>query len=238
MGNTAADLGDVPRLAYLWLKERILSGDFAPGEAVKIQEVADAVGASAVPVREAIRMLASEGLMELRPRRSPVVAPLALRELLEIITIRQALEPFLLRLATPRHTPNTVAACRALIERDQASRSFMEKFELNRAFHLALIEPAGQPRALKIVNDQFETTARFAQMAVMRDSGDWRGRPHLEHADVLEHVAAGEAEEAARLLAEHVQAAARRIECLLSGQTGGRGAGPDASAGVSARNPE
>lgn len=212
MERPVLDLGDVPRLIYTRLKDRILSGELAAGEQVKIQDVADEVGASAVPVREAIRMLASEGLMELRPRRSPIVAPLELSEILDIAHIRMALEPYVLGLALPHHTAETLAECKELIRKDELSESFVEKVELNRQFHLALLAPANQPRALKLIDEQYESIARFAQMLVMRGVADLRGHPHVEHEDIIATIEAGDGAKAVEMLRSHIGHAAERIE--------------------------
>ena len=100
--------GDVPQLVYKHLKEQILSGELLAGEPVKIDQIREEIGTSIVPVREAIRMLAGEGLMEMRPRRSPIVAPLDFAEFADVATIRMALEPYLLKLATPNHTKESL----------------------------------------------------------------------------------------------------------------------------------
>ena len=192
--NDLLEIGDIPRLIYRQLKDKILAGELVPGQQVKIQEIADETGASAVPVREAIRMLASEGLMQLRARRSPIVAPLELREIAEIANIRLALEPFILNLAISRHTPETLEECHSLILQDLASNSFNEKVDLNRKFHLALLAPAQQPRALRIISDQFENVARYAQMLVMRGLGNLGENVHQEHLDILTEVESGSAE--------------------------------------------
>ncbi|MDE0113459.1 MAG: GntR family transcriptional regulator [Albidovulum sp.] len=221
--NALLDIGDIPRLIYRQLKDKILSGELVPGEQVKIQEIADETGASAVPVREAIRMLASEGLMQLRTRRSPIVAPLELREIAEIANIRLALEPFILNLAISRHTPDTLKECHSLIIQDMASNSFNEKVDLNRKFHLALLAPAQQPRALRIISDQFENVSRYAQMLVMRGLGNLGGNVHKEHLDILTKVESGSAEPAVQMLAEHIRSAVQRIEQELNRLTDEQG---------------
>ena len=206
------EIKDVPRVIYRQLKDRILSGDLLPGEQVKIQDIADENGASAVPVREAIRMLASEGLMQLRPRRSPIVAPLELSEITEIANIRLALEPFVLNLAIPLHSEESLKLCHSLILEDEASSSFNEKVELNRKFHLALLEPARQPRAMRIISDQFENVARFAQMLVIHGIGNLGGNIHQEHLKILSEVESGSAKRAVEMLEDHIRSAVQRIE--------------------------
>lgn len=215
MNKLELEIGDVPKLIYRQLKDRILSGELPAGAPVKIQEIADGTSASAVPVREAIRMLASEGLMELRPRRSPIVAPLELSEITEIANVRLALEPYILKLAIPKHTPDTLKRCQDLILRDKESISYREKVGLNQQFHLALLEPADQPRAIRIISDQYQSVTRFAQMLVMRGVSEFRGHIHREHRDILEEVRSGDPDRAAQMLTEHIQFAAMRVEAEL-----------------------
>lgn len=216
MNKLELEVGDVPKLIYRQLKDRILSGELPAGDPVKIQEIADGTTASAVPVREAIRMLASEGLMELRPRRSPIVAPLKLSEITEIANVRIALEPYILKLAIPKHTSDTLKTCQDLILRDKESVSYREKVELNQQFHLALLEPADQPRAIRIISDQYQSVTRFAQMLVMRGVSELRGHIHREHQDILEEVRSGGPDRAARMLTEHIRSAALRVEAELN----------------------
>lgn len=210
------ELGSAPQAIYTRLRDLILSGELSAGSQIKIQGIADDLGVSIVPVREAIRTLAAEGLMELRPNRSPIVAPLELTEILEINTVRLALEPFYLELAVPVHTDQSLAHCKALIELDEASKDPFEKIELNRQFHLALIEPSGQRRALKLIDDQFETISRFAQMLVMQGM---RGHVHNEHAAILDAVAAGQAGRAVDLMKSHISSAGDRIAQELDRQS-------------------
>lgn len=210
------ELGDAPQAIYHRLRELILSGHFGAGSQVKIQGIASELGVSIVPVREAIRMLAAEGLMELRPNRSPIVAPIELSEILEINTVRLALEPFYLEMAVPAHSEESLGRCASLIKADETSTDAYEKIELNRQFHLALIEPAGQARALKLIDAQFETISRFAQMLVMRGM---RGHVHNEHAAILDAVAAGQAGKAVDLMHDHISSAGDRIALELDRQS-------------------
>ncbi len=150
------EIDDAPKAVFTWLRDMIVSWPLLAGDQVKIRAIADKMRISIVPVREAIRMLLTEGLMELRPRRSPIVVPLELSEILKINNIRLALEPVFLERAVDAHTGASIAKCRALIDADKASTDYNEKVNLNRQFHPALLEPAAQPRALKTVHGQFE----------------------------------------------------------------------------------
>lgn len=210
------ELDNAPQAICARLRDLILSGELSPGSQIKIQGIADELGVSVVPVREAIRTLAAEGLMELRPNRSPIVAPLELSEILEINQVRLALEPFFLELAVPAHTDQSLARCEQLIRLDEASKDPFDKIELNRQFHLALIEPSGQKRALKLIDGQFETISRFAQMLVMRGM---RGHVHDEHAAILDAVATGQSGRAVDLMKSHISSAGDRIGRELDNQS-------------------
>ena len=74
MSAPLLNYGDGPQAIYEELKQRIISGQLAAGSELKIMPLAGELGVSIVPVREAIRILAAENLVTLRPRRSPVIA--------------------------------------------------------------------------------------------------------------------------------------------------------------------
>lgn len=202
--------GDGPSAIYDRLKGQILDGDLAPGDQVKIQSVADALGVSIVPVREALRMLASEGFIDIRPRRSPVVSRIELADILEINLIRQALEPLALAAAVEAHTAESLKACRDLIELDEAAKDRWQKVTLNRRFHLALLEPSGQKRVLRLIEDQYDGISRFAQFLVV-GTGMFEDAPHAEHMRILEAVEACDVDAAASLMKQHLAASTDRV---------------------------
>lgn len=206
--------GDGPRAIYDQLKGQILAGDLAPGDQVKIQSVANSLGVSIVPVREALRMLASDGFIDIRPRRSPVVSRIELGDILEINLIRQALEPLALAAAVDAHTPATLRICRDIIARDEAADDRWKKVALNREFHLALLEPSGQTRVLRLIEDQYDGISRFAQFLVV-GSGMFQGAPHAEHLRIVEAVERRETDAAVALMKQHLAASTERVRAEL-----------------------
>lgn len=206
--------GDGPKAIYDAVKEKILSGELAGGAEVKIQALAADMGVSIVPVREAIRMLASDGFIDIRPRRSPVVSSIELADVLEINQIRQALEPLALEAAVPNHTLETLDACRAIVAEDEIAQDLWHKVELNRRFHLALLGPAGQPRILRLIEDQYDGISRFAQFLVV-GSGVFEGAPHREHQRLLEAVERRDTAEAMDLMRDHLAASTDRVRAAL-----------------------
>ena len=102
-------------IAYEAIRDRILKGGLLPGEALPASEWAEALGISRTPVREAIQLLAQEGLVEVFPKRSTFVARLSVRDVRESFEIRQAIEGFAARLAAKRRTEDHIAAMRTAL---------------------------------------------------------------------------------------------------------------------------
>ena len=215
--ETFISYGDGPRAIYGLIKSEILSGALPSGEELKIQPLAERLGVSIVPVREAIRMLAADRLIELRPRRSPIVAAIDESELVEINRIRLALEPMALAEAVAHHTPESLALCRQIVAEDETSTDLWEKVELNRRFHLALLAPTPLKRTLHIVEGQYDGIAHAVQIIVV-DKGRFMGQPHTEHQEILKAVERGDTDAAVSLMKEHIAVSTDRAKNELAGR--------------------
>ena len=207
--------GDGPKAIYEMLKQQIIAGDLKAGEELKIMPLAKEMDISIVPLREAIRMLAAESLVELRPRRSPIIARMNERELIEMNQIRGALEPIVLADAVPRHTQDSIAICQELMEQDERSTDLWEKVELNRQFHLAVLEPSRMKRSIAIIADQYDGIARITQFRVV-DHGGMIGKHNFEHESILDAVRLANVEKAVVLMTRHIDHATVRAKHELS----------------------
>lgn len=212
---TLVRYGDGPGAIFDMIKERILSGELQSGSELKIQALAKQLEVSIVPVREAIRMLAADNLIELRPRRSPVVATIDAGELVEINQIRLALEPMVLASAIPNHTPQTILDCHRILERDEASDDMWEKVALNRRFHMALLSPSPLKRTLRIIEEQFDGISRVVQFIVV-DRGVFLGHLHHEHMTILKAVENKNSDDAVALLHHHITVSTERARMELA----------------------
>ncbi len=212
--------GDAAQVIYDRLKARIVTGELVPGEELKIMTVATEYGVSTVTVREAVRMLASDKLLELRPRRSPVVILPDLAETLEMNEIRLALEPIALKAAMANHTKETIDHCFSLIAQDQKETDEWRRVELNREFHLALLAPCGRARLLRTIDEQYEGISRLAQFLVIDKVGEMESHHH-EHQNIVEAVSQGKGGEAVKLLKAHINASKNRILKLIQAQDDG-----------------
>ena len=130
------------------LRRDILRGKLAPGAQVKERDTAAEMGVSRTPMREAIRILAQEGLVTLRPARSPVVAQPTLREVADNIEVLSALEMLGAALAVDRADDaqiEKIAAIQNRMARLYDDLDMIDVFEIDMEFHKALVQAAGNP---------------------------------------------------------------------------------------------
>ena len=192
------------------IRAAILSGQFKPGERLVEDRLAEEFGVSRNPVREAMRTLASEGLIEVTARRGAVVASLSPQEAEELLEVRATLEGANARLAARRHDPEVLEQLKSVLIRGNAAieaARLAELSDLNIAFHDHLAR-AGRNRVLvdlmKTLRDRSGPLFQGVGIEFARES--W-----AEHASILRAVIAGDPELASMLAYRHVlNAGARR----------------------------
>jgi DNA-binding GntR family transcriptional regulator len=193
------------------LRTAILGGRLAAGETLRQEDLAERLGVSRMPVREAIRRLHSEGLVEVLPSRRVRVAALSRAEIEDIYDMRAALEPLAIRLAVPKLTRAQLRDAAHALEAADDEQDADTFGVRNAAFHLALMNPCDRPRLLNGIASLLDVSDRY-QRAALRDP-EHNARVREEHAALLEAARAGDADRAARLTEEHVrQAGARLLE--------------------------
>jgi DNA-binding GntR family transcriptional regulator len=202
------------------LRQAILSGRLKPGERLIEGHLADELGVSRNPVREAIRALASEGLIEVTARRGAAVATMTEQEARETIEVRALLEGQNARLAARRQDGQIIKRIETVLNKGTAavaSKRFDQLFDLNQRFHSELAA-AGQNTVLgDLLQRLRERTAMlFAPMDPDRQARSWE-----EHAAILRAIIQGDERTAATLAAEHVMRAG--MDFLVGLNTGGDG---------------
>ena len=212
--SAVIDYGGVPNEIYRNLRERILRGRLPGGTRIRIGAVAEEFGVSIIPVREALRMLAADHLIDILPRRSPVVSGVSAHEVLEIGAIRLALEPLALAGAIPNLDGGTLRRSRKILEDYERCSDPWDQVELNRRFHLTLYAPCGRKRLMKIISDQYDGMTRCAQVLVIRSSKAV-DKSVMEHEAILRACEAGDVERATAVLHSHLQASVDRLHDRL-----------------------
>lgn len=225
MDAKLVNYGDGPRAIFEMLKIRILSGELEAESELKIMPLAEELGVSIAPVREAVRMLAGEDLIELRPRRSPIIARIDQNDLLEINMIRRALECEVLKDAVPRHTNETLDLCEAVLIEDAKCADLWAKAELNKKFHFALLAPSNLHRTVQLISKQYTGMARIIHYRLVNYLAE---NPELafahaeEHRSLLDAVREGDPEKAAMLMDDHIGQATDRAQHIFGDQEASR----------------
>jgi DNA-binding GntR family transcriptional regulator len=196
--------GTAAQYALDALRRMIVAGELRPGDRVRQEDVAERMGVSIAPLREALATLEREGQVTYQPRRGYVVTALDVSDLEEIYELRALLEGRLARRALP-----------ALDEQDRqrietAARECAEaagrgdvaaELEANRRFHLALLEASDQPHALRLVGLLWDSTEAYR--ALYYNSPAERHESLAAHERILAALAAADAELLARELDAH-----------------------------------
>ena len=184
------------------LRKAIRNGVLEPGERLMEVQLAEELGISRTPVREAIRKLEQEGYVIMMPRRGTYVSNVSVRDVKEIFEIRSALESLATSLAAMRIEPEELDRLRALlteIEGHIERRDIDKIVATDIEFHGLLYRVSRNERLVTIIGNLKEQLARFRTLSM-----SYPGRLHEtleEHRAMVEAIAAGD-EEAARDAAE------------------------------------
>ncbi|HEY5319037.1 MAG TPA: GntR family transcriptional regulator [Solirubrobacteraceae bacterium] len=196
------------------LRAAILDGEFAPGSVMSQVVLAGELGVSRTPLREALRMLQSEGLIEAEPNRRVRVAPLTPEDLEQLCVMRIALESTALRLSIPRMTPESLGRLEGYMA-EMAHHAQAEDYARwvvpHRAFHRALTAPAGE-RINDLLGQLFDHAERYRRR---HPGGGPSASMAAGHREILEACKAGERDRGAALLASHLAATALEIIALI-----------------------
>ena len=198
---------------YQHLRQEILRNAFPPGAALPEQTLATRLEVSRVPVREALHRLAAEGLVILRPRQGAVVSALSPRQFLDAYRVREALEDLAIRLALPNLTDadlDELAHLQAEMRRHAAADDADAFFAANRAFHALFVERSQNDYLKAIYFPLVDQMRRHLASSLGLRGG--LERSIEEHQAILVAVQAGDADEAARLLREHIHVPQRALE--------------------------
>ncbi len=188
---------------YEELRKNIIEGKIKPGEKIKISAVAKKFGLSEIPVREAIRSLESDGLVEFTPYIGAVVSKMDEKEFVETYLIRIELEALATRLAAANLTSKDIDRLENL-NRKMALAIEENKPEklgpLNKKFHLRIYESAPYPTLNKLILDLWEKVERT--QSVFAYVPERAAASIEEHADIIAALRLGDTERVEALIRE------------------------------------
>jgi DNA-binding GntR family transcriptional regulator len=192
--------------AAIRLRKLIVRGDLAPGVQLNEAALSQALGVSRTPLREAIKLLAAEGLIELRRNRSPVVTSLSRSEVGELFEAASGMERLAAELAATRMTSRDLqklADFQLRMERHHQAGELRDYFEINQQVHGFIVDCA-RNSVLKAVHEQLLARVERARFFALSSAPRWDESAE-EHRQILCALEARDAVRAGELLARHVR---------------------------------
>lgn len=195
------------------LRQSILDGETVAGTPLRQDGIARQFGVSHIPVREALRHLAAEGLVTIERNRGATVADLSPAQAQELLEVRAALETLAVRCALPRADGALVARAGAILAEAESTADVGAWMALNWHFHAALYERAQRPRLLAMIGDLQARVDRFVR--VLLGTSDYREQAQGEHRAILAAYSVGNAAAVCSLLDQHLQETATHLAQLI-----------------------
>jgi DNA-binding GntR family transcriptional regulator len=199
--------------AYRRLLEEISRGDLLPGARLRETELAERLSISRTPVREAIRQLEADGLVAHVPRQGATIRVLDYTEVMELYEMRAVLEGTAARLAARAASDLELDELAALNEELAATEDLRLAYDLNRQFHLTLLDAAKNRYLVKSVNALQKTLLILGSSTLVE--AERASQAVKEHADVLDALKDRDGARAEALMRAHIEAAHRvRLKTL------------------------
>jgi DNA-binding GntR family transcriptional regulator len=214
--SSSLELRSLQRQIHDHLLGKILAGELLPGERIAPPDLATSLGVSITPVRDAINLLAAEGLVSIQPRRGTIVAPVSANDIVELYEIRLMIEPAAAQLAAERASNEQLTRIRSLAERLESPAAadgdaamalgqYMAEMAVDADFHAEVVRAAGNRR----LSTLYEGLRAHVLVARTNFPTLSRRRPHRrgEHLRVVTGIEAHNGEQAREAMVEHLQRA-------------------------------
>lgn len=215
--------GRVHREVYEALRRAITSGELVPGQRLVEATLANQLGVSRAPLREAISVLERDGLISRLPRRGMVVSSLSRKDVVEIYGLRMALESWAIAKACEEASVEEIAGLEFIVDgmRDAIAHDDMKRLaEGDVAFHRALCGASRNERLVAVWN------SNYSQIQILSTQSSADRKPYVRefpdrHLAIVRAVEGRKCDVAQRVILEHIQSAARRT--LARPEYGDRG---------------
>ena len=188
------------------LREAILRGDLEPGERLMEKQLADSMGVSRTPIREAIRKLELEGLVVMIPRKGAQVAEMTEKDIEDVLEVRAALEALAVRLACEKMSTEELEELRNVMKEFQQAAERKDVYGMvdkDVEFHDIIFKSTQNEKLIQIVNNLREQIYRF-RVAYLRRFNRYK-IIQQEHQEILQVIEKNQVEEAERVATIHIQ---------------------------------
>lgn len=186
------------------LRTEILTGEFSPGDRIRVRELEERFGVSHIPIREALRRLGAEGLVEMAPNGATLVSGIALEDLTGLYDLRRIIECEFARRAAPRFDADAMVTLREAIAELDARAGDAESpefWESHNRFHRAILAPALSGWGERVLNQIWQSSERYVRL--YQSFGD-RAAAMADHHQMVAECEAGNGDALAELLARHL----------------------------------
>lgn len=196
------------------LKAAILEGRIPGGTALRQEELAARFGLSRMPVREALRQLEAQALVDFVPHKGAVVTEISASDAADCYAVRRALEPAALRHSIPHLTETDFSLAEELIAAMDEEAEPGRMGLLNRRFHMALYSRAGHPRLLALAEQQLASFDRYLRFHLAAQGREQMAQQ--DHRALLQAARAREVEAAIAVLERHLDTAAQATAAFFA----------------------
>lgn len=194
-----------------YLRAELQAGRPGAGERLVVSRVADRLGVSKVPVREAVTRLIGEGLLMLRPNVGPVVPEFTAHEVIETALMRVALDRLALESAVGNHTPESLRAIESVLE--QMAEADADFPALNVRFHLAMIDTSPYRELVRTAGSLLERAQRYRTARLVPG---YRLDAHTEHIELYDCLRQSDVRALQELNEHHIMDAAHKLTAHMA----------------------
>ncbi|MCC3862418.1 GntR family transcriptional regulator [Pseudemcibacter aquimaris] len=200
------------------LKKRIISNEYEAGFQLRQDSLANELGVSRIPLREALLRLEAEGLIEIVAHKGGVVRSLSQKEAAELFNLRILIECDLMKQAVPKMSDDDLDQAEVALKKFDKMVISGENIDnwtkLNWDFHYQFYKPADQPNTIKILQMLHSNTDRYIRQQLLEEGAPERA--HEEHNELIELCRKGDVDGACLLLKQHINATFEQIKPHLS----------------------
>ncbi|MCC8193674.1 MAG: GntR family transcriptional regulator [Deltaproteobacteria bacterium] len=197
---------------YRYVKDGIVSQDLRPGTMIHERDLAQTLGVSRTPVREALQTLQDDGWLTVIPRKGTVVRPLGRAEIEEVLQLRVIIGAAGIKFSVGRIGANAFAHLKSLIAGQEAAAAgldYMKFIEADMQLHVAMVRLAGN-RRLSLIAEELLDNFRRVGLEAVRGRQELSG-PIAQHKAIVAALEAGDACAAENILIDHIECVRRAL---------------------------
>lgn len=199
-----------PEVVADFIRDAIHRNELRPGQQLQQEELAAKFGISRIPVRDALRQLQGEGLIDLYPNRGAFVSNPGVEELREVFELRILLEKHALGVAVGNYTKEDLEVCSSLLVQMESTVNQADYWRVDQEFHASLYTPSRQPRTLGLIENLRGVVNRYYFLYLNQDSCWLDCRK--EHRQILKACQKRDAKGAVDALEKHLRHALKDVE--------------------------